>query len=69
MANSITTLLARLLNLCAAVMPQQRSTIWRACCKPEGPKFIARRMVVFASEDIGLAAPAALNVAVSTFWR
>ena len=33
----------------------------------EDPKFIARRMVVFASEDIGLAAPAALNLVVSTF--
>lgn len=33
----------------------------------EDPKFIARRMVVFASEDIGLSAPAALNLAVSTF--
>ena len=33
----------------------------------EDPKFIARRMVVFASEDIGLVAPAALNLAVSTF--
>lgn len=33
----------------------------------EDPKFIARRMVVFASEDVGLAAPAALNLAVSTF--
>ncbi|HVX56119.1 MAG TPA: hypothetical protein VHA37_00145, partial [Candidatus Saccharimonadales bacterium] len=33
----------------------------------EDPKFVARRMVIFASEDIGLAAPAALNVAVSTF--
>jgi putative ATPase len=33
----------------------------------EDPKFIARRMVIFASEDIGMAAPAALNVAVSTF--
>ncbi len=33
----------------------------------EEPKFIARRMIVFASEDIGLAAPAALNLAVSTF--
>jgi len=33
----------------------------------EDPKFIARRMVVFASEDIGLAAPAALNIAVSCF--
>jgi putative ATPase len=33
----------------------------------EDPKFIARRMVVFASEDIGMAAPAALNLAISTF--
>jgi putative ATPase len=33
----------------------------------EDPKFIARRMVIFASEDIGLAAPVALNLAVSTF--
>lgn len=33
----------------------------------EDPKFIARRMVIFTSEDIGLAAPAALNLAVSTF--
>jgi len=33
----------------------------------EDPKFIARRMIVFASEDIGLAAPAALNLAVSTY--
>ena len=33
----------------------------------EDPKFIARRMVIFASEDIGLAAPAALNLAVSAF--
>lgn len=33
----------------------------------EDPKFIARRMIIFASEDIGLEAPAALNLAVSTF--
>jgi putative ATPase len=33
----------------------------------EDPKFIARRLVIFASEDIGLAAPAALTLAVSTF--
>lgn len=33
----------------------------------EDPKFIARRMVIFASEDVGIAAPAALNLAVSTF--
>lgn len=33
----------------------------------EDPKFLARRMIIFASEDIGIAAPAALNLAVSTF--
>lgn len=33
----------------------------------EDPKFIARRNIIFASEDIGLAAPAALNLTVSTF--
>lgn len=33
----------------------------------EDPKFIARRMVIFASEDVGLAASAALNLAISTF--
>ncbi len=33
----------------------------------EDPKFIARRMVVFASEDIGLAGNGALGLAVATF--
>ncbi len=33
----------------------------------EDPKFIARRMVIFASEDIGNAAPMALVLAISTF--
>lgn len=33
----------------------------------EDPKFIARRMVVFASEDIGNADPGALNLAISVF--
>ena len=33
----------------------------------EDPKFIARRMIIFASEDIGMAAPAALNLATSCF--
>ncbi len=33
----------------------------------EDPKFIARRMVIFASEDVGIAASAALNLAISTF--
>jgi len=33
----------------------------------EDPKFIARRMVIFASEDIGLAQPTALVVANDVF--
>lgn len=33
----------------------------------EDPLFIARRMVIFASEDVGNAAPTALNLAVSAF--
>ena len=33
----------------------------------EDPKFIARRMIIFASEDIGLAGNGALSMAVSTF--
>src|SRR5207244_2619027 len=33
----------------------------------EDPKFIARRMVIFASEDIGLAVPTALVVANAVF--
>ena len=33
----------------------------------EDPRFIARRMVIFASEDIGIANSEALNIAVSTY--
>ena len=33
----------------------------------EDPKFIARRMVIFASEDVGNAEPGALTLAVSVF--
>lgn len=33
----------------------------------EDPKFIARRMLIFASEDIGLAGNGAMSLAVSTF--
>lgn len=33
----------------------------------EDPKFIARRMVIFASEDIGLAGNGAMSLAVATF--
>lgn len=33
----------------------------------EDPKFIVRLMIIFASEDIGIAASAALNLTISTF--
>lgn len=33
----------------------------------EDPKFIARRMIVFASEDVGLAGNGAMSLAVATF--
>ncbi|MFV1971104.1 MAG: replication-associated recombination protein A [Acidimicrobiia bacterium] len=33
----------------------------------EDPKFIARRMIIFASEDVGLADPGALNIANEAF--
>ncbi len=39
----------------------------RMLASGEDPKFIARRMVIFASEDIGIASSPALNLAVSTF--
>lgn len=39
----------------------------RMLCAGEDPLYIARRVVQFASEDIGLADPMALQLAVSTF--
>lgn len=39
----------------------------RMIASGEDPKFIARRMVIFASEDIGLKDPMALNVANNVF--
>ena len=39
----------------------------RALQAGEDPKFIARRMIIFASEDIGLAGNGALSLAVATF--
>lgn len=39
----------------------------RMIASGEDPKFIARRMVIFASEDIGMAAPYSLTLAVSAF--
>lgn len=39
----------------------------RMLTQGEDPRFLARRMVILASEDIGLADPQALNIAVSAF--
>lgn len=39
----------------------------RMLTEGEDPRFLARRMVIVASEDIGLADPAALDVAVNAF--
>ena len=47
-----------------------RATLYylsRMIAAGEDPKFIARRMVIFASEDIGLAGNGALGLAVATF--
>ena len=45
-----------------------RCITWREWSMPgEDPKFIARRMVIFASEYIGLAQPTALVVANAVF--
>lgn len=41
--------------------------LFRMLTAGEDPKFIARRLVILASEDIGMAAPAALNLATSCF--
>ena len=42
-----------------------RSTIWPACSAGEDPRYVARRLVIFASEDVGNADPSALGLAVS----
>ncbi len=41
--------------------------MFRMIASGEDPKFIARRIVIFASEDIGMAAPYALTLAVAAF--
>ena len=41
--------------------------LYRMLSAGEDPKFIARRIVIFASEDIGMASPHALTLAVSAF--
>jgi putative ATPase len=44
---------------------RQRSITWPGCWRRGGRPFIARRMIIFASEDIGMADPQALVVAVA----
>ena len=39
----------------------------RMLTEGEDPRFLARRMVILASEDVGLADPQALNIAVNAF--
>lgn len=41
--------------------------MYRMLAAGEDPKFIARRIVIFASEDIGMASPHALTLAVAAF--
>ena len=41
--------------------------LYRMLSAGEDPKFIARRILIFASEDIGMASPHALTLAISVF--
>ena len=41
--------------------------MFRMLASGEDPKFVARRIIIFASEDIGMAAPYALTLAVAAF--
>jgi len=45
--------------------PTPRSTGWVACSRREDPLYLARRIVRMAIEDIGLAAPEAMNLCLS----
>jgi putative ATPase len=50
----------------ARIGPDGRCTGWRGCSRGgEDPLFIARRLVILASEDAGLADPLALQVAAA----
>ncbi len=40
----------------------------RLCAAGEDPRFIGRRLVIFAAEDVGLADPRALSVALDAFY-
>ena len=46
--------------------PDAPCTTWHACCAPgEDPRFIARRIMIAASEEVGMAAPQILQVTVA----
>ena len=64
-AKSITTSSRRCTSRCATAIPTPRSTGSRAWSRPANPLYIARRLIRFASEDIGNADPQALTVAVA----
>ena len=68
MANSTTILFRLLSSRCAVATPTRRCIIWPECWRGgEDPTFIARRLVILASEDIGNANPTALVIATNTF--
>jgi putative ATPase len=62
-------------NLVSALIKSMRGSdetaslyyLHRLLAGGEDPKFIARRLIIFASEDIGMAAPYAVSLAVSVF--
>jgi putative ATPase len=67
LATRITTRSAHSSRACALQTKRARSTGSRRCCTlGEDFRFIARRIVIFASEDVGLADPEALPLAIAT---
>ncbi len=62
-------------NLASAFIKSMRGSdeeaslyyLYRLIAGGEDPLFLARRLIIFASEDIGMAAPYALTLAVATF--
>ena len=65
-ARSTTTSSALLLRVWASQPDAALYYLARMIETGEDPKFIARRMVIFASEDVGLAQPTALVVATKS---
>src|SRR5262245_16750104 len=60
-----TTSSRRSSSRCAVPIPTRASTTSRRCSRAVRMRYIARRMIVLASEDIGNADPRALLVAVA----